>query len=57
MSQQAIRERAAEVRRTWTRAELSQRATASNLRCIDLVIRLASGSQPRTPNWHAKTSA
>jgi hypothetical protein len=58
MSTQTIRERAAEVRRNWTRSERRQRANASDRRCLELLLRIGGVPMDRRGRtWSTKTSA
>ena len=57
MSQQVLHQRAASIRQTWSNRERQQRAVASDLRCLDLLIRLATGRDFRTVKCHVRTSA
>jgi hypothetical protein len=57
MSEQTIRRRAASIRQHWTRSERKQRAVASDLRCLDLLVRIATGARCSGSNWPTKSSA
>ena len=57
MSQDVLRQRAAKVRQNWSRNERRQRAVASDIRCLELIIRLATGRDCRPAHAYAKTSA
>ena len=57
MSHQAVCHRAADIRQTWSRNERWRRAVASDLRCLDLLVRITASRDRRTLNWSAKPSA
>jgi hypothetical protein len=57
MSQDVLRQRAAKVRQNWSRNERRQRAVASDIRCLELIIRLATGREYRPAPVYVKTSA
>jgi hypothetical protein len=52
MSEQTIRKRVADIRRSWTKSERRQRALASQLRCLDLLVRIS-----KNPTWSGKQPA
>ena len=57
MSQEVLHQRAAKIRKNWSRSERRQRAVASDIRCLELIIRLATGRERRPAHAYAKTSA
>jgi hypothetical protein len=57
MSEQTIQRRAANIRQQWTRSERKQRAAVSDIRCLDLLVRIASSNTRLGSNWPTKTSA
>lgn len=57
MSQDVLRQRAAKVRQNWSRGDRRERAVASDVRCLELIIRLATGRDCRLAPAYAKTSA
>ena len=57
MSQEVLHQRAASIRKSWSRNERRERAVASDVRCLDLIIRLATGRDCRPAHAYAKTSA
>jgi hypothetical protein len=52
MSEKTIRKRAADIRQSWTKNERRQRALASQRRCLDLLVRISTGTA-----WSTKQSA
>jgi hypothetical protein len=57
MSQQTIQQRAAAIRRSWSRNERRQRAVASDHRCLDLLAKISTGTDRCRTTWSTKTSA
>jgi len=57
MSQETIERRAAQVRRSWSQRERRHRAQASQRRCFDLLMRIASGLDCRGVAWSGKSPA
>ena len=52
MSEKTISKRAADIRRSWTKNERRQRAIASQRRCLDLLVHIATGTA-----WSGKQPA
>ncbi len=57
MSHEVLHQRAAKIQQNWSRSERRQRAVTSDIRCLDLIIRLATGRECRPAPAYAKTSA
>jgi hypothetical protein len=52
MSEQTIRKRAADIRRSWTKSERRQRAITGQRRSLDLLVRISTGAA-----WSTKQPA
>jgi hypothetical protein len=53
MSNQSLRQRAADVRAHWTYRERQQRAKAGHQRCLELLARIGLARQKQAPAWAA----
>lgn len=54
MSQETLLRRAASIRKTWSRTERQRRAVASDLRCLELIVRLTMGPRSQPTLAYAK---
>jgi hypothetical protein len=57
MSQDVLRRRAAQVRESWSNSERRLRSIASDVRCLDLIVRMTTGGQFRTVPCRVKASS